>query len=1287
MISKFIIRASGVVCVGALIAWAAVSVKGVESVDVRAESARVAAAASSVAVVECAMDIDPYARKPETLEDNIARVREVAAGMTPDASGMHVCFAPDTPEEVISAFCEENPLLCGQLPEGAPRFQFAFRWSGALGTPRALTWSLVPDGVGITSVSGTPGSELFSRMDALFANNGGRAVWIAQIQACFDRWEELAGVSYTRITSGGNDWDDGAAWGSSGGATRGDIRISMVGLDGPSNVLAFNSFPGSGVGGDMVLDRWETWDSTSNNFRFMRDIIMHEHGHGLGFDHVCPLIAGTSGRLMEPIINTSIDGPRHDDIRAVQFAYGDVFENNDSSAAATNLGNVSIGQTLTPGTLPAPTVPNTSLLSIDNNGDVDYFRFTTSEATSISATVTPLGFTYDSSVQACGPQGNDCCSGNIINSLAIADLQLEIISTNGTTVLATANASGAGNAESLVNVVLGSAGTYFLRVSEVNTPSESQLYNLSLSVQTASVNQAVISLPNGPPATMTPGQPTTFQVQIDPNDATITPGSEVMVYSYGGSTLSTPLVSIGGNLFEATLPPAMCSDTPEFFISIFSTVANTSGFVRLPAGAPTDQFRPIVSTGVTSIFSDNGNTNMGWAVSGNATAGVWNRGAPLGGGDRGDPAADSDGSGQCWLTDRADGDTDVDGGTTTLTSPVFDLSTGGVITYDYWFNDIVGGEFDTDTYVVEVATDAGGTNWTPLRTYTTASDQWRTDSISVGSEVAASSTIRIRFSVTDAGSGTVVEGGLDAIDVDAVECVDVGVPVVPTGVSASMGQFCDRVAVTWNASAGADDYDVYRNTVDNSGSAALLQAGVVGTSFDDTTAMSGTTYFYFVQACNGNGCSGFSSPSATGSIADAVGQVTGVAASDSGCTSVQVTWNSVAGATGYDVLRNTVDDGGTATLLGSTGATSFDDMTAAGGTTYFYFVQATNACGSGALSASDSGLLLGAGAAPANLTASGDRCDAVGLAWDSVPGATFYEVFRNTTNDFGSAMMVVLVFTPSFDDTTAIPNTDYFYWVRSTNACGTGSPSSAAPGIRLGALAAAPGNVAASDDQCGMIRVTWDALTGATSYEVYRNTVDNSGTAVSLGTTAGTLFDDNTAAASTTYFYYVAALNACGNGPLSAGDSGITSDVPIAPQNVTASSDQCGFVQVAWDAVAGATQYEIFRNTVDDSGTAVSLGTSPVTSYEDVTAVDGTTYFYYVGAATDCGATDLSLGASGATSLLGDMNRDGNIDGLDAQGFTDAAAGTYDTCADLAAPFGVIDDADTLAFVALLLGA
>ncbi|HOB76165.1 MAG TPA: matrixin family metalloprotease [Phycisphaerae bacterium] len=379
------------------------------------------------------------------------------------------CFAPGTPQETIDAWNRRQGKI-------NPGFYAGGRWSGTLGSPRALTWSLVPDGVPWGS-EGLP-SQLFQTMDAKFAAQGGRQKWISLIEASLARWEALSGVSYTRVRQGSNDWDDGAAFGSSRSSTRGDIRIGMIPLDGPYNLLAYNYYPSNG---DMVLDANENWAASADNFRFMRNVIMHEHGHGLGLYHVCP-VNGT--KLMEPYLNSSFDGPQHDDIRAIHYLYGDPFEDNNTIATAAYLGMFSPGTALSFGDLMMPTVSNGSRLSVDGNGEEDYFRFGLTASAGLSLTIAPVGLSYDSS-----PQNSDgsCSSGTIINSLALADLGVVVTDANAN-VLAMASAQPAGQAETVASVFLPAAGDYYIRVFETNTPTGPQLYRMTLDFEPLDCN-------------------------------------------------------------------------------------------------------------------------------------------------------------------------------------------------------------------------------------------------------------------------------------------------------------------------------------------------------------------------------------------------------------------------------------------------------------------------------------------------------------------------------------------------------------------------------------------------------------------------------------------------------------------------------------------------------------------------------------------------------------------------------------------------------------------------------
>lgn len=61
-----------------------------------------------------------------------------------------------------------------------------------------------------------------------------------------------------------------------------------------------------------------------------------------------------------------------------------------------------------------------------------------------------------------------------------------------------------------------------------------------------------------------------------------------------------------------------------------------------------------------------------------------------------------------------------------------------------------------------------------------------------------------------------------------------------------------------------------------------------------------------------------------------------------------------------------------------------------------------------------------------------------------------------------------------------------------------------------------------------------------------------------------------------------------------------------APTGVTATSNLYNNkVGIYWDTMRGATNYRIFRNTVNDSGTATDIGVTPMGFFFDTTAPAG----------------------------------------------------------------------------------
>jgi hypothetical protein len=426
------------------------------------------------------MVVPALAHEPDATSENCApscSQASVEETVLPDATqfGFAACWDPTNPPspEVMAAMT--------QAMQQVLQFNANTRWfpASGVGDPINLTWSFVPDGLSIPSGIGEPAanSSLFSRMDTLFGP-ANRATWIAQFEASFARWQALTGINYTRVRSGTNEWDDGAAWGSGSSTARGHIRISMKNIDGANGVLAYNAFP---QGGDMVLDASESWASSGSTYRFLRNTIMHEHGHGLGFAHTCPT---SQTKLMEPFLSTIFDGPQHDDIRGGQFFYGDIYEPNATAATASDLGALTPGVTQTFGNVPTPSIANSSTISISDIGDIDYYRFSVDRPRLVDVTITPVGTSYLDLDQ--NSDGSCQSTGTNINTVAVSNLVLQVQSSNGGTTWISQDATAAGQAETVNDVFVSPSGPFIVRVSQNGSPASTntQLYRLSIKAET-----------------------------------------------------------------------------------------------------------------------------------------------------------------------------------------------------------------------------------------------------------------------------------------------------------------------------------------------------------------------------------------------------------------------------------------------------------------------------------------------------------------------------------------------------------------------------------------------------------------------------------------------------------------------------------------------------------------------------------------------------------------------------------------------------------------------------------
>ena len=225
------------------------------------------------------------------------------------------------------------------------------------------------------------------------------------------------------------------------------------------------------------------------------------------------------------------------------------------------------------------------------------------------------------------------------------------------------------------------------------------------------------------------------------------------------------MTEVADNIYDASFPALECLPVTYYF-----TAEDTKGSQY--ASGSNDAS---VYSDFDVIFEDDSETDTGWTVSGTATDGQWDRGIPVGC-NRGDPSSDGDGSGSCWLTDNsADNacNSDVDGGATTLTSPVLDASDPGTeISYTYWYSNDFGGDPNNDYFTIE-ASDDGGSSWETVEVIGPAGGGgWITTSFAVTSipGLSPSDSFRLRFTAEDSGSGSVIEAGVDGIVVSVADC-------------------------------------------------------------------------------------------------------------------------------------------------------------------------------------------------------------------------------------------------------------------------------------------------------------------------------------------------------------------------------------------------------------------------------------------------------------------------------------------------------------------------------------
>ena len=492
-------------------------------------------------------------------------------------------------------------------------------------------------------------------------------------------------------------------------------------------------------------------------------------------------------------------------------------------------------------------------------------------------------------------------------------------------------------------------------------------------------------------------------------------------------------------------------------------------------------------------------------------------------------------------------------------------------------------------------------------------------------------------------------GGADTITV-TITVTDVdeppGIPATPT-VSATAGS-TTSLDVTWTAPTNTGpaiaSYDLqYR--AGTSGNFTNGPQNVTGTSAAIGSLAADTSYEVQVRATNAEG-DGDWSVAGTGrtTATSAPGAPTGLTATASGATQIDLSWSAPASTggsaiTGYKIEVSPNGGSSWTNLVANTSntTTTYAHTGLTAGDTRHYRVSAINANGTGTASNVDSATTgTSAPGAPTGLTATASGTTAINLSW-SAPASTGgsaitgykIEVSPNGTSGWTDQVADTNSTATTYAHTGLTAGDTRHYRVSAINANGTGTASNvdsattgtSAPGAPTGLTATASGTTA--------INLSWSApaSTGGSAITGYKIEVSPNGTSgwtdqVADTNSTATTYAHTGLTAGDTRHYRVSAINTNGAGTASNVDSATTgTTVPGAPTGLTATASGTTAINLSWSAPAstGGSAITGYKIEVSPNGTSgwtdqVADTNSTATTYAHTGLTAGDTRHYRVSA-------------------------------------------------------------------------
>jgi hypothetical protein len=233
----------------------------------------------------------------------------------------------------------------------------------------------------------------------------------------------------------------------------------------------------------------------------------------------------------------------------------------------------------------------------------------------------------------------------------------------------------------------------------------------------------------------------------------------------GGAFADSGMTATGGaDEYVGHIPAQPACTGVEYYIYAQDVMGNSN---RHPAGAPGYLHSFLI--GYDVVYSDDFESDLGWTagITGDdATTGMWERCNPEATEAQTESDHTADPARYAYITGcpagSGQGSYDVDGGTTTLESPVFDLAAyeEAKAIYYRWYSNDTGAEPGTDYWVVLVTND-GWATYEEIENTNESDRSWRRVELNLEDHIDLTDQVQFRFIASDEDPGSVVEAGVD----------------------------------------------------------------------------------------------------------------------------------------------------------------------------------------------------------------------------------------------------------------------------------------------------------------------------------------------------------------------------------------------------------------------------------------------------------------------------------------------------------------------------------------------